>query len=246
MGVITIARELGSGGDEIGARVAEALGYEYVDRRLITDIAHLTGSIPEEVERLDEKGEGRVRFFLKRLLVPQLSPTVLGNPAPAAACFPEFGVEFASLADPARAPAGPCLDRGTYQLLVTTLIQDAGSTGRSVIVGRASQIILRGLPGAIHAKVTAPFGVRVERIMAERGVAREAAAQLVAQHDRWRKQYLANYHGVDWDDPLLYDLVLNTARIATDEAVAVLVELSRQRHARASLGAAVPKTDGEP
>ena len=72
--IITVARQIGSGGDRIAERAAEILGYEYVDRRLVEEIASITDTSVEEVEEFDEKGEGRIRYFLKRLLVPEVSP----------------------------------------------------------------------------------------------------------------------------------------------------------------------------
>ncbi|HIG17968.1 MAG TPA: hypothetical protein EYQ31_12180, partial [Candidatus Handelsmanbacteria bacterium] len=92
MAVVTVARQLGSGGDRIAERVSEALGYEFIDRRLVEEIANITDTSPGEVEKYDEKGEGRVRHFLKRLLVPEMSPG--GFPLSSAAYFPEFGLEF--------------------------------------------------------------------------------------------------------------------------------------------------------
>lgn len=217
MAVITVARQLGSNGDRIAERVADILGYEFVDRRLIEEIASITDTSPEEVEKFDEKGEGRVKHFLKRLLVPEISPG--GFPLSSAAYFPEFGLEFPYVMDRSAEDGVTYLDRGTYQLLITTLVQDMGETGNAVLVGRASQAILAHHKDAFHVKIVAPFEIRCERIMQIRAVDRENAEELVEQHDRWRKLYLRNFHGVDWDDPLLYHLTINTGRMDEDAAV---------------------------
>ena len=58
MTVFTVARQLGSRGDWIAEQVASKLGYDLVDRRLVEEIAGITDTSPEEVERYDEKGEG--------------------------------------------------------------------------------------------------------------------------------------------------------------------------------------------
>ena len=58
MAVITIARQIGSGGGWIAARVAQQLDYQCIDRRLVEEIAELADTTPEEVEQYDEKGEG--------------------------------------------------------------------------------------------------------------------------------------------------------------------------------------------
>ena len=227
MAVITIARQIGSGGDWIAERVARKMGYQYIDRRLVEEIAELTDSLIEEVEQYDEKGEGRIQFFLKRLLVPEAVPG--GVPLSSAAYFPEFGLEFPYMVEDETDPETAYLDRGTYQLLITTLIQDLGESGRVVIVGRASQIILANHPQAIHVKLVAPFDFRCDHLRQVRNVDLEQAKSLVEQHDRWRQLYLRNYHKADWDDPLLYHLTINTGRIGLEDAVDMIAHCATRR-----------------
>jgi len=221
MAVITVSRQLGSGGDRLAEKVADALGYELVDRRLVEEIASITDTSPDEVEKYDEKGEGRVRHFLKRLLVPEMSPG--GFPLSSAAYFPEFGLEFPYVMERSGEDAATYLDRGTYQLLITTLVKEYGDTGKAVIVGRASQVILAGNPGAIHLKVVAPFEIRCERLVASGEVTAEQARELVEQHDRWRKLYLQNHHDADWEDLFLYHLTTNTGKLEVEDAVDLVV-----------------------
>ena len=212
---------MGSGGDQIAKRVAEVLGYDYVDRRLVEDIATITDTTPDEVEKYDEKGEGRVKHFLKRLLVPEMSPG--GFPLSSAAYFPEFGLEFPYVMERESDEVATYLDRGTYQLLITTLLQDYGDTGKAVIVGRASQIIMAGRDDAFHVKIIAPFQARCQRIMESQEMSLDAAKDLVEQHDRWRQLYLKNYHNADWDDLLLYHLTINTGKMDAEAAVDLMV-----------------------
>lgn len=226
MTVLTVSRQLGSFGDKIAERVAEVLEYELVDRRLVEEIANITDTTPEEVEKYDEKGEGRVRYFLKRLLVPEMSPG--GFPLSSAAYFPEFGLEFPYVMERAGSEGATYLDRGTYQLLITTLVQDYGQTGRAVVVGRASQVILANSPDAFHVKIIAPMDVRCQRVMQTQELTEDQARDLVEQHDKWRTLYLKNYHDADWEDLLLYHLTINTGMMEIEDAVDLIVrQLSR-------------------
>jgi cytidylate kinase len=227
MAVVTVARQLGSGGDRIAERVAGVLAYEHVDRRLVEEIANITDTSPEEVEKYDEKGEGRVRYFLKRLLVPEMTPG--GFPLSSAAYFPEFGLEFPYVMERAGAEQPTYLDRGTYQLLITTLVQDFGETGKAVVVGRASQVILAQNPQALHVKIIAPFDLRCERVRETQEVTAEQAQELVQQHDRWRKLYLRNHHDADWDDLLLYHLTINTGKVDPEDAVDLIVRYATRQ-----------------
>ena len=219
MNVITVARQLGSFGDWIAEQLAAKLDYEFIDRRLVEEIASITETSVEEVERYDEKGEGRLRFFLKKLLVPEVAPGTF--PLSAAAYAPEFGLEFPHMREHDVSEA-TYLDRGTYQLLITTLVQDFGQSGNAVVVGRASQVILAEHPNACHVKIIAPLETRIERLMQNRDVDREQAHKLIEQHDQWRQSYLRNFHNADWNDPLLYDLTINTGKIDREDAVDLL------------------------
>jgi len=66
-------------------------------------------------------------------------------------------------------------------------------------------------------------------VMQVRGMERKNAEELVEQHDSWRKLYLRNYHGLDWDDPLLYHLTINTGRMDEDGAVDLIVRFVARR-----------------
>ena len=220
MNVITVARQIGCRGDWIAEQVAKKLGYDLVDQRLVEEIAKITDTSVEEVEQYDEKGERPIRYFLKRLLLPDVAPGTF--PLSASAYAPEFGLEF-SYAREHNVENATYLDRGTYQLLITTLIQDFGQTGRAVIVGRASQIILSGRPDVRHVKIIAPFEQRVEYIASNRSITLTSARKIVEQHDNWRQAYLRNAHGADWEDPLLYDLTLNMANISAEKSVDIII-----------------------
>ena len=221
MNVITVARQLGSFGDWIAEQLAAKLDYEFIDRRLVEEIASITDTSVEEVERYDEKGEGRLRFFLKKLLVPEVAPGTF--PLSAAAYAPEFGLEFPHMREHEVSEA-TYLDRGTYQLLITTLVQDFGQSGKAVVVGRASQVVLADFPNACHVKIIAPPETRIERLMQSRDMDREQAQKLIEQHDQWRQSYLRNFHNADWNDPLLYDLTINTGKISREDAVDLLAD----------------------
>ena len=112
-----------------------------------------------------------------------------------------------------------CIDRAMHEL---------ANQGDVVIVGRAGQIILRDFPGVLHVKVIAPAPLRVERIASEQGITLEAAQAQVQTSDRSRKNYLKRYYHARWDDPELYDLIVNTNRLAPAEAACLIGQAMKQ------------------
>ena len=66
--------------------------------------------------------------------------------------------------------------------------------------------------------------------MQSRDMERDNAHKLAEQHDGWRKAYLRNAHKADWDDPLLYDLTINTGRVSPEAAVDIVIDYMRSSH----------------
>jgi cytidylate kinase len=118
-------------------------------------------------------------------------------------------------------------DCRAYHEAVRDVVLELASAGDVVIVGRGGQVILRDHPAALHARVIAPAPLRAWRIAEVSHISLEAAAAQVAASDRFLKSYLKRYYRVAWDDPELYDLVINTER-TTPAAAAELLQVALQ------------------
>lgn len=118
--------------------------------------------------------------------------------------------------------------RRAYHAAVRQVLEELAQEGNIVIVGRAGQVILRGRPGVLHVRVTAPQELRIERVVAAQGISLEAARARVTCCDKNRRTYLRRNYHADWDDPALYDLVINTAHIPAEIAAALIVAAVRE------------------
>ncbi len=118
--------------------------------------------------------------------------------------------------------------RLAYHNAVRQIMEELASQGKVVIVGRAGQAILRERPDALHVKIIAPEGLRAERLAARKNISPEAAAAQVQASDRARRDYLRRYYQARWDDPQLYDLVLNTARLSVPQAADLVCQAALQ------------------
>ena len=222
MCVITVSRQLGSGGDLIAHRVAEELGYDPVDKKLITEVAHLANVSEFEVERYDEKGISRLRRFVRDLVIPGSAREMLfwgvGFPddMSASVLVPEQDLEQVSY-----------LDCQKYLSFIQFVIRDFADRGNVVILGRGSQAILADRSDALHVRTVAPIESRCRRVMEQRGVDREAALDLIRDTDRSRARYMRSNYRVEWDDPSLYHIVINTEKIGVDLATHLIAEMAR-------------------
>jgi cytidylate kinase len=112
-----------------------------------------------------------------------------------------------------------------YATYVEATVLEMAARDNVVLVGRASTVILQDVRHALRARVIAAEAVRAQRMEQQLGLTREAAREYVRQADddlAARVRYL--YH-LDWNEPSLYDVVLNTDRLSMARAVAVLREM---------------------
>ena len=202
IGLVTISREFGSGGSDLGHALGARLGWRVIDREVVAEAAARLEVPPDEAAALDEHGltqwERAVEFIaygLPETLLPPLPP-------------PRVRIE-------------------AFAAVVTAVLQEAAERGPAVIVGHGAQCIFRDRADALHLRVYAPPEHRVREVARRRGVDERDARATVRQADDDRAGYLRHLYDVDWRDPLLYDVQINTARIDPARASAMIAALVR-------------------
>jgi cytidylate kinase len=109
-----------------------------------------------------------------------------------------------------------------YLRSVEAVLLEMAARDNVVLSGRGSTILLAPIPHALRVRVTAPAPMRARRLEQTQGLTHEAAFDVVEQTDRERAARIRFLYHVDWDDPLSYDLVLNTERMPVERAVALI------------------------
>ena len=224
MAIVTISRQLGSGGNEIAAGVAEAMSLRFIDREMIKRAAHEAGVPKIALQEMEYEGQ---RTLVEQVLdiLRQMPP--IPNPLETAqreAATP-LSVHFGGIFSPTLRPMSTAMD--DYVRMVGMVIRDLAREGGVIIVGRGSQVLLKDHPTALHVQIIAPFWRRVKKVREREGLERRAAVSRARTSDRARADYLRRYHNVHWLDPQLYDLVINTAKVSVEVAVRLIVEASR-------------------
>jgi cytidylate kinase len=123
-------------------------------------------------------------------------------------------------------PSREALQR--YRVTVEGVMRGLADAGNVMLVGRGSQIVLAGRSGVLHVRIIAPRAVRVQCVQERCHVSAEAAAARIDASDRARAGYLRRSFDSRWDDPDLYDLILNTARLTVESAVDLLCLAAQQ------------------
>lgn len=164
MAVMTISRDIGSGGLELARRVAESAGYRLADKSVIELVMREYG-----FSDFDQRYERTGSFWN---IEEELTERTLG--------------------------------------FLDQVIRAIARLDRVVIVGRGSFAPLAGFEDVLHVRATAPFPLRVDRVMRERGFeARADAERFVTNRDRNRRGFVARYYGARWEDASPFDMVVN-------------------------------------
>jgi len=121
-----------------------------------------------------------------------------------------------------------------FDHLIRSTVYDFAARGNVVIVGRGAQIILKGIPGALHVRITAPYDVRVNRVMEHKECEYVNAERLVRRGDRESSGYISTYFDADWVDSSLYDLVINTENLALNTVINVITEAANSEEIKNS------------
>lgn len=178
MSVVAISQANGSLGDDIGRTLANALGYGFADREIISAAAERFGEDMLDLVHVTEEKPSLLERF-----------------------------------------------RGSERHHVTAveaILLEMAARDNVVLCGRGVAFVLRGCPNVLRVRVTAPESVRAQRVQQHLGLIHEAACNLVRRTDRERAARVRFLYHVDWDDPLLYHVVLNTEQISVERSVQIV------------------------
>jgi cytidylate kinase len=225
MGVITVSRQLGSHGCEIAAEVAGMLGFRLVDREIIHRAAQEAGVPRVALQELAYEGRRNVSDRILQS-VNAMPPVPVAPETWKREAAASFAQPFGGFFSPAVPPFAVTLK--DYVDMVGMVVRDLAAQGSVVIAGRGGQALLRGSPDVLHVQIVAPLEHRVAVVAQRESIDREEALQRVKASDQARRDYLRRYHRVQWLDPLLYDLVLNTLKIPVRLAAGMIVDAYRQ------------------
>ena len=196
--IITIGREFGSGGRELGRRLSEILGIAYYDQEIITEIARRTDLSERYVQEMSEK-------------------------RPMYNTFPiHTGRSFYYMQN---SPLNLSLSIFQEQ---SAIIREMAKKSDCVIVGRCGDYILRDLNPFrifVYADMDAKIARCRERGKEDPPLSDKELKQKITKMDKGRAKYYEFYTGQKWGDRLNYDVCINTSGRSIKELAAVLVRL---------------------
>lgn len=226
MPVITMSGKIASGAREVGRRVANTLGIDFVDQQLMVQAARRCGVSVGAVAERDERSAG-FRERLSSAVNTMLERSAASGADPVTGATGLEAVLSQTYADMAREPEEKPFSDQLYMETMSSLIRELTSSGQIVVLGRGSQMILADDPRALHVLCIAPSSLRANRLAEREGDGLEAARAQMEKSDRGRAAFYKRLWKVDVEDPRLYDLTIDTSRMPYDDAAEVVATAAR-------------------
>lgn len=202
--VITINRELGSGGRTVGEKLAEKLGVPFYDKALIKSLMEKYRLNVDEIEALKGRGHGWWADFKR---VVGIGPSMTNN----------FKFYQVSMDQEPTLLTTDEMFKAEKEILLAMAENES-----CVIAGRAGFYVLKNHPNHLSILIQAPMKNRIERLMRKQNISEKDAKKIIDNVDKMRENYVNHYTKTSRYDTRNYDLVINMDG-KTEDQVADLI-----------------------
>ena len=201
--VVTIARQYGSGGREIGEKVAEILGIPKYDKEFVTLAAGRDETVcAEALEKVDERATNSLLYTL-------------------AAGSNLFGMMPGS-------PLSLPLNDKLF-VLQSAIIRQKAEEESCVMIGRCADYVLRDNPERLSVFIYASLEERKRRVAVRHGITEGQAVDVINKTDRRRASYYNFYTGGKWGKFDNYDIAINSAYLGIEGTARVIADMAREK-----------------
>ena len=198
--IITIGRQYGSGGREIGKKLAEKLGIPYFDKELLARVAKESGFCEEMIRSHDERP---TNSFLYNVVMDTYS----------------FGYNTAFVDMP--------MSQKVFLAQFDT-VKKIAAEGSCVIVGRCADYALGDFPNCVNLFIYGKEEAKAKRISERRNVSLAEAKDLCVRRDKQRQSYYNYYSNKKWGRADSYDLCIDSGKLGIDGTVDFIIEFIKQ------------------
>ena len=207
--VITINRELGSGGRTVGLKLAEKLGVKFYDKALIKALEEKYHLTVEEIEKLKGKKHNWWDDFER---VVGIGPGMTVN-----YYLPQNGDD-----------AGLLTTKEMFKV-ETEILKGIADVASCVVAGRSGFFVYRDHPNHLSILIQASMPHRVERVARKQDITEEEARKIINKVDEMRENYVKKYTDTSRYDTRNYELVITMDRLSEDAAVDLILDyINRQ------------------
>ena len=196
--VITINREVGSGGHTVGRKLAEKLQVKYCDKAVVEGLTKKFGLTLERIEEIKAQKKS---------------------------WWNDINNYYQTLVNSASQPmdAEVRLDNKSMFETEKRILQEIAAQTSCVVAGRTGFMVFRDWPNHLNIFIQASMEYRVQRIMRRQNVSEQEARDIITRMDSSRETYIQKYEDTSRYDTRNYQLVISTDELSEDDAVEVIM-----------------------
>ena len=196
--VITINREVGSGGRTVGRKVAEKLGVKYCDKAVIDGLTQKFGLTQERIEEIKAQKKS---------------------------WWNDINNYYHTLVNSASLPMEAEVKLGNVTMFETEkhILQDLAAHESCVVAGRTGFMVFRDWPNHLNVFIQASMEHRVQRVMRRQNVDEQEARDIIAKMDATREAYIKKYEDTSRYDTRNYQLVISMDGLSEDDAAEIIL-----------------------
>mgnify|MGYP002523852967 CR=1 FL=1 len=203
--VITINRELGSGGRTVGEKLAGKLGVPFYDKALIKGLEEKYNLSVEEIEQLKGRSHSWWADFKRVVSIGQGMTSAPNYYKPSMTESPDL------------------LTTNDIFRVEKEILMGIAQEESCVIAGRSGFFVLKDMPNRLSILIQASMEHRIERVMRKQGLTREEAEKAIKKVDKMRENYVNKYTGTSRYDTRNYDLVISMDGKTEDEVTDLIL-----------------------
>ena len=197
--VITINRELGSGGRTIGRLLSEKLGVPFYDKAVIDGLTQKFGLSPERIEEIKAQKKS---------------------------WWNDINTYYQTLVNSANMPmeAEVKLDNASMFETEQRILQELAAQTSCVVAGRTGFMVFREWPNHLNVFIQASMPHRIQRVMRRQNVSEQEARDIIAKMDTTREAYIKKYEDTSRYDTRNYQFVISMDDLSEDDAAEIIMD----------------------
>ena len=197
--VISINREVGTGGRTVGRKLAEKLGVKYCDKAVIDGLTQKFGLTPERIEEIKAQKKS---------------------------WWNDINNYYQTLINSASMPmeAEVRLDNETMFETEKRILQELATQTSCVVAGRTGFMVFREWPNHLSVFIQASMAYRIQRVMRRQKVSEQEARDIIAKMDTTREAYIKKYEDTSRYDTRNYQLVISMDDLSEDDAAEIILD----------------------
>lgn len=194
MAVITISRQFGAGGRTLGRKIAQQLGYRFLDDRIIQALAEKAGVSTDFIKSIERTSGSALSKLISGMLSRSYMERILGS---------EIGY----------------VNEEIYVELLQEVLTAFAEEGDVVLLGRGGQYILQDFEDSFHILLVSDLSHRIKFMQQFYDMTDSKAEKAIKQGDARRSNLYKKLHHLDYNEPHIYHLVLNMGKLSLENAV---------------------------